>query len=716
MPPAEVCTNYTMSQERPHIPGDILIDVVEGSDLDYDHQSGKKTSSKDREKQIAPIKTSFHCWALTKAAPRTRDDAPSWKRAERVQMTLSSDELGSQVKKQLKFRSLTEMYEALSADQRQQVEVLLKEKRRDETNNYACWEIAAIHREVRNNMRTRIRETTFIRVILSREDKRKVESTATEHKATKASAASNISDLNNLSELLLEPVETNADQDAYARARKFKARPKVKKDSSEDVIEVMAGPSIENPFAINIPPTPHPLPSDHQQQYPTWRSQATFRQPPPIGYAHEYTVQHQLDQWQPQQAVKAQQPQQLHYLQDALAHMVNMNQSTRTEVGGKHHEQTQPQHNLPSPCSTQQSPPAPQTFVYNSHDMPQQHLGGAVTHRTSSLHGSHPTTSDQDYFGRQPGKPYAAVAEPFFAQKSEHANGNVLPMVPSPYTEGLQASRASPGTRIHMSNDSDWPDYDPSMDQPPQPAPQTQQHKNYDEPSAERSRREDVLFWRTQTQLSHSRSASSLDDQSSTLASPEQSSPLTSVSGDGVGVNNMWPSDPEFKYVKRDEPMPGRFGQQLAAHSFLRPNQERQREQAPLPPRRTQSDFRPPTGRRVSFEDVPFEIPSNPNMYTQDTYTRPSAPDPPRPNANFQSYHPQRYQPRQHSEPENASMLESLSERLDNMELRQAESATRRAVEAAQKRREAEKKEAYERGIEDAMAWKARSGGYGNLN
>jgi hypothetical protein len=49
------------------------------------------------------------------------------------------------------------------------------------------------------------------------------------------------------------------------------------------------------------------------------------------------------------------------------------------------------------------------------------------------------------------------------------------------------------------------------------------------------------------------------------------------------------------------------------------------------------------------------------------------------------------------------------------MELRQAESATRKAVEAAQKRRELERKEAYERGIEDAMAWKARSGGFGSF-
>ncbi|KAH0284485.1 hypothetical protein M436DRAFT_44755 [Aureobasidium namibiae CBS 147.97] len=725
MPPAEVYSRYAMSPEHPRTSGDVLIDVVEGSDSDHDHHPEKRIFSTGRKRQFAPIVASFHCWTLTKAAPRTRDDALSWKRAERVQMTLSSDELGSQVKKQLKIRSLTEMYEALSMDQRQQVEVLLKEKRRDETNKYACWEIAAIHREVRNNMRTRIRETTFIRVILSREDKRKVESAATEHKATKASSASNISDLNNLPELLLRPVEKNDDQDAYARRKEFNKRPKVKKDSREDVIEVVAVPSIESPLAINVPPTPNTVPSDQLQHYPAWSNRDTLWQPS-IDHGHEYTAQH-LNQCSPQQAINAQQTQQPYHIQNALPHMVNMNQDTRTEMRGERYEQTwshHHNHHHPSPWLAQQPPALPRAFGYDSHDMPtQQHSEGVATHESPSIYKSRPTSSEQDYFGQQFERPYAVVAEPFFAQQPQNPNGNVVPLVTHPYSEGQQARRASPSAKIQVSSDSDWPDYDPTTDQSPLPTLQPHQHTTYDKQSAGRSRREDVLFWRTQTQLSDSHSASSLDDQSSTLASPEQSSPLTSVSGDGTGVNHKWTNEPASRYDENTRPVPERFGKQLAAHDFLRPHQDRQREQTPVPPRRTRNDYRPSTDRNVSFEDVPFQIPDVQNApphtstYYPEAYARPSAPDPPKAKANFQTYHPQRYQPsRQYTEPENASMLESLSERLDNMELRQAESATRRAVEAAQKRREAEKKEAYERGIEDAMAWKARSGRFGGFD
>ncbi|KAI4755409.1 hypothetical protein E4T52_12540 [Aureobasidium sp. EXF-3400] len=707
MPLAEAYPHYTMSSDHPHAPGDVLIDIVQGSDSDYDYQTGNMEDSKHRKKQVAPIQTTFHCWTLTKAAPRTRDDAPSWKRAERVQMTLSSDELGSQVKKQLKARSLTEMYEALSTDQRQQVEVLLKEKRRDETNKYACWEIAAIHREVRNNMRTRVRETTFIRVILSREDKPKVASISTEHKTAKASVASNISDLNELSDLLLKPIETKDDQFPHARKKEIKTRPKVKKNSSEDVIEVMAAPNIENPLAMNVPPMGTPLPPDQLQRYPTWSNQAPLWQPSSIHHGQEYTAQHQFNNWLPQHSLELQQTRKLHNVQDALAHMATL-QPVPTES-----------------WLQQQSPPVPRASEYNHDHRPfQQYPEGAATLETPSLYESRPTNGEQDYFGRQLGQPYETVADSLFAKQPQPTYNNMATLAASPYSEDLQARRTSPSTKIKVSDDSDWPDYDPTMDQPPLPTPKTQQHKQHEQKSAERLRREDVLFWRTHAQLSDSRSTSSLDDQSSTLASPEQSSPLTSVSGDGVGLNRMWTNDPESRYDKRDEPMPGRFGQQLAAHGFLRPNQDRQREQIPVIPRRTQSDYKPPTGRNVSFEDEHFESPNiqhapphahnthNPSMYSPDIYTRPSAPDPPKSKANFQTYNPQRYQPRQHVEPENTSTLESLSERLDNMELRQAESATRRAVEAAQRRREAEKKEAYERGIEDAMAWKARSGGY----
>lgn len=718
IPPAEVHTHYAMSREHPRSPGDILVDVFEGPDSDYDHRPGKKIDSQYRKRQIAPIQTKFHCWTLTKAAPRTRDDTPNWKRAERVQVTLSSDELGSQVKKQLKVRSLTDMYEALSTDQRQQVEVLLKEKRRDETNKYACWEIAAIHREIRNNMRTRIRETTFIRVILSREDKRKVESTAAEPKATKASVASNISDLSDLSKLLLEPVEVGDDQDLRA-SKKERSRSKARKNSSEDVIEVMSVPNTENTSATNIPPMAISMLSDQLQYHPTWSNQASFWQPPPADHGHENIAQ-QPDHWRPQQAVKAQQTQQPYLVQNALAHMANVNYDTRPEVEDKHYHQTQPQRDLPSPWPTQQYAAAPRDFGHNSHDMPQQHFEGAATPGSPSVYKSRPTSSEQEYFGQQLGKPYQVVTEPFFATRPQHAHNNAPAMVDPPYPQDPQARKLSPSTKIQVSNDSDWPDYEPIMDQPHLPTPQAQEHTKHDKHSAG-SRREDVLFWRTQTQLSDSRSASSLDDQSSTLASPEQSSPLTSVSGDGIGVNRMWANEPEPRFDERTQHKPERFGKQLAAHSFLRPNQDKQREQISVPPRRTQSDYRPQAGRNVSFEDVPFEIPDvqhaphHSRMYNPEAYTRPSAPDPPKTQANFQLHHQGRYTPRQHTEPDSISMLESLSERLDNMELRRAESATRRAVEAAQKRREAEKKEAYERGVEDAMAWKAQSGAYGNF-
>ncbi|KAI4834461.1 hypothetical protein E4T44_08788 [Aureobasidium sp. EXF-8845] len=701
MSPAEAHAHYNVSSDYSPIPEDALIDVVEGSESDYDHELGRKTESKNRKKHAAPIQTTFHCWTLTKAVPKSRDDAPNWKRAERVQMTLSSDELGSQVKKQLKARSLTEMYEALSTDQRQQVEVLLKEKRLDETNRYASWEIAAIHREVRNNMKTRIRETTFIRAILSREDKRKPETTVPEPRATKAGASSNISDLNDLSDLLLRPVETNEDQYFHARTQGSKVRPKVRRDPSEDVVEIVSIPNSESRFAVNVPSVVNPSPSNQVQHYPALINQGPFWQPSSANYGHDYIAQHRLNQWQPQQALSAQEAQQLNHVHNALAHMANGNHNASPPTASW----------FPHPPPSIQRP-----LEHNLRDKStQQHLGGVASHVASPHYEPRPTNSERDYFERRVEKPYEAVGEPFFAEQPQHAHESTANKVSSHHPENLQALRTPPSAKI---NDSDWPDYDPTTEQPSLPTPQAQQHRTHEKQSVERSRREDVLFWRTQAQLSHSRSASSLDDQSSTLASPEQSSPLTSVSGDGVGPSRRWTNEPEPRYDDRDEHLPGRFGQQLAAHNFLRPKQDK----TPMIPRSKQSDYRPPTGRGVSFQDELFARPAphtrnshNPSMYTPDAYARPSAPDPPEPKASFSAYHPQRYQPRQNIELKDTSLLERLSERLDNMELRQAESATRKAVEAAQKRRELERKEAYERGIEDAMAWKARSGGFGSF-
>jgi hypothetical protein len=535
--------------------------------------------------------------------------------------------------------------------------------------------------------------------------------------------SSNISDLNDLSDLLPGPVETNDDQHLYARKKEFKARPRVKRGSSGDVIEVVSIPSSESRFAINVPPAMVSLPSNQIQHYPARSNQGPFRQPPLADHGPEYIAQHQVNPWQPPQALPAQEIQQLNHIHNALAHMASANLIARTAASDVY--KIQPQ--LPSTAlwSPQQPQPLQRAFEYAPHDGPaQQHLGEVATHVASPHYEPRPTNSERGYFERRTENPYEVVVEPFLATRPQHAHNSVVNMVASPHPEDLQARRSPPSAKIEGATNSDWPDYDPTSEQQPIPAPQTQQqYQNNGKQSAERSRREDVLFWRTQAQLSHSRSASSLDDQSSTLASPEQSSPLTSVSGDGVGPSHRWTNEPEPRYNDRDEHPPGRFGQQLAAHNFLRPNQDK----APMLLRSKQSGYRPPTGRGVRFQDEPFEIPDtrpaphtrnshNPSMYTPEIYARPSAPDPPAPKADFSTYHPQRYQPRQYVEPEDNSLLERLSERLDNMELRQAESATRKAVEAAQKRRELERKEAYERGIEDAMAWKARSGGFGSFD
>ncbi|KAI4724256.1 hypothetical protein E4T49_07996 [Aureobasidium sp. EXF-10728] len=704
-----------MSSEYPRDSGDFLVNVIEGSDSEHDARLAKKIDSKHRKKQVAPIQTTFHCWKLTKAAPKIRDAAPSWKRAERAQMTLPSDELESQVKKQCKARSLIEMYEALSTDQRQQVEVLIQEQRQHEVNKYARWEIAAIHREVLNNLRTRIRETTFIRVILSRDDKRKVEKTATENGT---GVASNISDLNDLSNLLLKQTEVGGDQRLSQKRREYKAQSKAREAINENVIEVLPNPAIEHAYAISVPPPGSPLPFDDLQDHRKWTNDASLWHASSARPEYVNMPRNQSNEWRSQQDTGLQQTQQPHHVQNALAYMANTNHSARTPAERQVYEETQAQSTLHGPWLSQQPPSRPPNFDYNPHGISmQQQPERSSTQEASPNIEPWTINSDRDYFGQQFRRPHEEVAKPPFVGQYQFASNNTPAQVTADYTQAPEAFRRSPSTKIQVSTDSDWPSYNPNMEQSTPPLPQVQHQPKQVNHSAERLRREDVLFWRTQAQLSHSRSSSSLDDQSSTIASPEQSSPPTSISGDGMA--------PQFRYDEGNDFTPGRFGQQLAAHNFLRPNQNRQQEQRPVSPPRRNSDNRPATRRGVSFEDEPYEIPDrqyapppgpfNSSIYNRDNYTRPSAPDPPEPKADFSPYHPQRYQPQQHTEPENASMLERLNERLDHMELRQAEGATRRAVEAAQKRRELDRKEAYEKGVEDAMAWKARSGGFGNF-
>lgn len=712
VPPANVYSHHAMPSDFSCTPDDFLIDIVEGSDSDYDAQLNRQTGTKHHKNKSAPILTTFHCWKLTKAAPKTKDGAPNWKRAAVVQMTLPSDELDSQVKKQLKAKSLIEMYEAMSADQRQQVEVLLQQQRRDETNKHARWEIAAIHREVLNNLRTRIRETTFIRVILSRGDTRKVEKAISSHETTSASVASNISDLNDLSDSPLKRTKSNPDQRLPLPGREFKGQAKTTRPISENVIEIMSGLSMDDTHVINVPSMASALPSARLQgPSPTWSNQAPSQQSPSTNIEHENMLRNQLNEWRPQPGSEVQNNQQLNHVQNALAYMANVNSNARTQVGDKAYQEAQAQSALHGTWSPQQSPPVVPNFRYDSQTMPiERQFEGSTTQRTPPHLGLQPTNHEQDYFGKQPSNPYGGTAEPSMARQYHHTNTHAPAIAASHRATDSEAPRASPIATNQAPTDSGWPDYNPVMEPSPVPSPQSQQQTRHAKRSAERLRREDVLFWRTQAQLSHSRSSSSLDDQSSTLASLEESSPPTSVSGEGAA--------PQFQFHERDALAPVQFGQRLAAHSFLRPNQNRQQEQPIKLPQRSQTHYKHPTRRTVSFEDkiygipdiqhAPSTIPSarDSSMYSPDNYTRPSAPDPPEPKANYPSYQPQRYQPQQSWEPDNTSMLERLNERLDNMELRQAEGATRRAVEAAQKRRELEKKEAYERGVEDAMAWK----------
>ncbi|KAI4717222.1 hypothetical protein E4T48_06609 [Aureobasidium sp. EXF-10727] len=712
VPPTNTHFNYNMSSEYRRGLGDFLVNVIEGSDSEYDARLGKKIDSKHRKKQVAPIQTTFHCWKLTKAASKIKDVAPSWKRAERAQMTLPSDELESQVKKQRKARSLIEMYEALSTDQRQQVEVLIQEQKQNEVNKCARWEIAAIHREVLNNLRTRIRETTFIRVILIRDDKRKAERTATENGT---GVTSNISDLNDVSNLLPKQTEVGDDQRLSQKRREYKAQPKAREVINENVIEVLPDPGIEHAYAISVPSPTSPLPSDHLQNHRKWTNDASLWHSSSARPEHGHMPRNQSNVWRAQQNSGLQWTQQPHHVQNALAYMANTNCSARTPAESQVYEETQAQTTLHGPWLSQQPPSKPRDFGYNPHGTSvQQQMERSSTQEASPHIEPWTIDSGREYFGQQSGHPYEELAKPPFVGQSQFANNNTPAQVTADYTQDPEAFRRSPSTKIQVSTDSDWPNYNPNMEQSTPPLPQVQHQPKQVNHSAERLRREDVLFWRAQAHLSHSRSSSSLDDQSSTLASPEQSSPPTSISGDGM--------TPQFRYDERDDFAPGRFGQQLAAHNFLRPSQSRQQEQIPVSPPRRNSDNRPATRRGVSFEDEPYEIPDrqfapppapfNPSIYNRDNYTRPSAPDPPEPKASFSAYHPQRYQPQQHTESEDTSMLERLNERLDHMELRQAEGATRRAVEAAQKRRELERKEAYEKGVEDAMAWKVRSGGF----
>ncbi|THY34337.1 hypothetical protein D6D01_02000 [Aureobasidium pullulans] len=769
-------SSYDTQCHHPRTAGDVLVNVVEGSGPENEFQPRSKMEIKHRKKQVAPIQTTFYCWKFTKAAPSKDKDAPNWKRAERVQMTLPSDELAAQVKKQCKTRSLTEMYEALSTDQRQQVEVLVQKKRREETSRYANWEIAAIYREIFNNLRTRVRETTFIRVILRREDNRRADNLPQPSKAL--DTASNISDLNELSSLRSKQVGSGGDLIFRSDRTSFETNQKDRRNR-EDVIEVVSVPDIFQGSSTPTmpPPVPRALLSRQNQAWEDGiREPRIFQE----DKKHISIPCYQPSLCRSQQFSPAQQAQQTKHCsheQDALTYIAEMKQDIYAGIEGQQHDQQRqssrqpqalslavdrrplamrpilqmqwrpgpqrhqsyPQHSnltddqyqdydaerqqpytsiqrgdldkleaiviqqpteqsrrhqtnwkpprssLPEPWSSERPLPAPWNFEHCAHE---------ISTETPPALEPQLIERQTDSFGPRIDNHYE-VAEPIFTTKPPYMNADAPRPAINHHSDKLENWRET------LYNDeataqSEWPSYNPVAEEADLPVShlQPQQQAKRTNQSAERMRREDILFWRTQAQLSHSRSASSLDDQSSTLASPEQSTPPTSISGERRPLNRE----------NRDRPTydpPEQFGQQLSAHEFLRPSSNRQHEKPSV--NRTQNEYRPQTSDLYA-----------PSPNHQNAYQRPLAPEPPAPQTNYVSKHPsQQYRP-QHQETDNASMLKRLNERLDHMELRQADEATRKAVEAVQKRRDLERKEAYDRGVEDAMKWtQPRPSGFG---
>ncbi|KAI5207445.1 hypothetical protein E4T39_01989 [Aureobasidium subglaciale] len=653
-----------------------LIDVVEDTGTGQEHRRSRNPDAKHRNQRIELVQTTFHCWKLTKAAQKSKDGAPNWKRAERVQMSLPSDELEAQAKRQRKTKSLTEAYEALSGDQRKQVEVLVQEKRRDETESFASWDIAAIHRETINNLRTRVRETAFIRVILTREDKRRVENKALANRAAKVNATSDISDLDNPSRSSHIRTQLEEQQNLSSQRGVMRNGSKVRR-VTDDVVEVMSVVDLNSNIDMSNGPSPN-----------IWRDQVLDWDVPSQDQSQRHTPNYRPAPWPMQQAIPPQQVEQSCQVKDALTYMSGPM--------------------LPDPWLSERTLPGL--------NIPEQRFINSPVRQYSTQATRHePATCQElrDHFGHDDQK--SCEKQPLLDMQPRRMSD--ASMSDHHYAKNLEAYGNAPPTSSQTPIDSDWPDYNPARDQAANPSPQQAKQQSQ---NAERVRREDILFWRTQAHLSHSRSSSSLDDQSSTLASPQVSSPPTSISGDRLPLNRRYTDKPVYdnviRYGEKDDTE--HFGHKLAAHDFLRPNQEH----VPATTQWHQEDYRIPgwhgsgpgqdlSPRNYTREQLdenvtpPTTHGHSSRAYIPDTYERPYVPEPPERKPIAVPLHSRQYQP-QHAGSESTSMLQRLNERLDHMELRHAEGATRQAVEAAQKRRNLERKEAYERGVEDAMAWK----------
>jgi hypothetical protein len=718
IPPVHTSPGYHSSE-------DDLIEIVEG----YDYSQELASRPKSQMREASPIPTTYCCWKLTKADPHGKE-SPTWKRAIKVQMTLPSGELAAQTKKQRKAKSLTEMYEALSADQRQHVEILLKEKRCDEANQNATWELAAIHRETLNHSKTKIRETIFIRVILSREDKRKVDE---RQRGSKASMKPDgLSDLNDLPIVVPQEISVKKDRNLGSKDIKTRAKDKKAADSHGAVViavpdrfENSRGAVTNHPISYQVPvEKPRPRTVRVLSESGLDRGQPTY---------YQYHMQPREEQ-----AINLQYGQQIHQGSGYLPYIADPRSGVHTDAVLD--VQSVQKHSLPHQLALPNGIQPGTPLNHPAHHASRPHLMESPqiilqTPMPDNIQSQEHTPqwrqaiqNSMHYMGRpsrQPDYPPQKLDQPgvqaynqgqesqqrfSYPEQKIQQQTLVQPLdrqsAPREYNQGYEPS--SQQTNLSCTQGPEhpipqapmppaWPDYNPNAEEPISSPPQVQPRSNQVKQTSEHLSREDILFWRTKTQLSHSRSNSSLDDHSSILASPDQSTAPSSISGERIALPRRhtekailpYPLD----YSKMTATKPEHFdyrSPQNDNESWRHPNNQWQYQEQPQPQQQQQ---------------YPMTSQIDPQKYNpQQQYSHQNIPHHSDNASPLLQQHPTLSPP---PLPTNTSAtLDLLNRNLESMELRQAETATRKAIEAVQKRRERERVEAYERRIQDAMAWK----------
>ncbi|KAI5250272.1 hypothetical protein E4T43_00214 [Aureobasidium subglaciale] len=432
---------------------------------------------------------------------------------------------------------------------------------------------------------------------------------------------------------------------------------------------------------------------DHTPSPNIWPNQVLDWDVPSQDQTQRHTLDYQQVPWRMQQATLPQQVEQSRQVKDAMTYMSGMSNKRFAQTKGNYTQNTQCPPILPKPSIQERPPPglciSEQRFINSP---VRWYPTEATRHELSTCQ------EPRDHFGHHVPKPYER--QPFFEIQSRRMNE--ASMSDHHCVKNLKADGNSPSTDSQIPADSEWPDYNPASEQVVEPLPQQAKQESQ---NAERS---------------------------STLASPQLSSPPTSISGDRVPLNRRYTDKPIYDDVLRygEKNDSASFGQQLAAHGFLRPDQEH----IPATTQWRQKDYRTPAWRESGPEEhlsprdstreqlqqdmmPPTRQNHNSGTHVPDIYQRSYVPEPPEPRPNALPSHSRQYQQPQYTESESTSMLQRLNERLNHMELRHAEGATRQAVEAAQRRKDLERKEAYERGVEDAMAWKReRPGTFGGYS